>query len=144
VTSPQPTPQARFDSLRTSDPTPEVPCRCLRCGYLLGALELETVLAGDGAATLRYRRTVFTEEIVPRPAPNTATGLPAFGLRNRVRLGRGTSARRREPGHRGDSFWAAVIGPAYVYCPERHCGLGQVVDPANAEPPGSRRQVPLR
>lgn len=144
MSSPRLAQQARIEPPKAGDPTPNASCRCVRCGYLLGEVELETVPVGDGAGLLRYRRTVFTEEIVPRPARNTATGLPAFGLRDRVRLGRGKSARRREPGHGGDSHWASVAGPAYVYCPKRDCGLGQVVDPANLDLAVPQGQVPLR
>jgi hypothetical protein len=130
VSAARSTPRARIETPTAHGANLEALVHCVRCGHLLGGLELEIASGADNAARLHYRRTVFTEELVPRGARNAATGLPAFGPRDRVRSGRSRLNRRREPGHRGDSFWASLTGPAFVYCPERSC-IGQVVDPAD-------------
>ena len=108
--------------------------RCFGCGRLLGWLELEGLPGAGGAIEVSYRRTAFTDGMVPR-GRNAATKLPAYGPRGRVRQGRGGSPRRREPGSRGESFWASLKGPAYVYCEDPDCNRGQVVDPADLDLP---------
>ena len=136
--------RARIEAPGTGGSTQDANVNCVRCGRLLGGLEFETVLETAGSVMPRYRRTVFIQDIVPLGHLDAATGLPAFGPRDRVRQGRGISGRRREPGRRGETFWTSISGPAYVYCPGRDCGLGQVVDPADRELSASASRVLLR
>jgi hypothetical protein len=137
----RPTRRARIDAPTISG---SASVYCVECGGLLGGLEPETEPDATQLVTPRYQRTVFMEEIVPRGKRHAATGLPTFGPRNRVRQGQGSSGRRREPGRRGEGFWTSISGPAYVYCPGRHCGLGQVVDPADRRLSASASRQLLR